>query len=222
MRRALLGAAIAVLAWAAAPTGAAAEPCPVFATGFFFPTIHGPADPEDYCWTVELASGRTLEQIDERQIAVMTKTGAEASRISAPSARDATGTEVPTSIALTAENLITVTVHHLAGNPAAAGAPYVYPVSEGAAYQTGPATVVAEPGTETPPPLPAAEPPAPQCVVPALHGLSLKAARRALQASQCGLGPVRGQRRPGARVVKQYRSHGKALPAGTGVGVKLG
>jgi len=50
----------------------------------------------------------------------------------------------------------------------------------------------------------------------------VKAARRALLLAGCELGPIRGQRRRGARIVKQYRPAFKTLPAGTAVGVRLG
>ncbi|HWN73959.1 MAG TPA: hypothetical protein VNN15_09160 [Solirubrobacterales bacterium] len=39
--------------------------------------------------------------------------------------------------------------------------------------------------------------------------------------AHCELGPVRGEYRRGAKVVKQYRQAGKTLPADTEVGVKL-
>ncbi|HEX5592147.1 MAG TPA: PASTA domain-containing protein [Solirubrobacterales bacterium] len=62
----------------------------------------------------------------------------------------------------------------------------------------------------------------PTCTVPFLQGQTLKAAREALRRSGCSLGPIRGHRTRGARIVKQYRPAGKTLPAGTEVGVKLG
>jgi hypothetical protein len=49
----------------------------------------------------------------------------------------------------------------------------------------------------------------------------VKAARRALLQAGCQLGPIRGLRRRGARVVKQYRPAGETLPVDTAVGVKL-
>jgi hypothetical protein len=111
-------------------------------------------------------------------------------------------------------------VHHRAGNPAAGGAPFVYPIQGSAqtgGFFTG-AVEVADPtptsGTE----------PAP-CLVPSLHGLSLKAAKARLRAAECHLGAVRLAARATARtgkVVKQFRAAGTQLPAGSRVSVKLG
>jgi hypothetical protein len=184
-----------------------------------FPAIHSPEDPEDYCFEVQLNEGQTLEQIDDRHIAVKSKTEAVAWEISAALAHDATGVEVPTTIAVTGENLFTLTVHHRAGNPAAEGAPFVYPISNGAGWEGGFVTVtVTMPVAEEPPQPPQA---APSCLVPDLHGLSLKATRKKLRRAHCRPGPVHGERGRGAKVVKQYRPAGKTLPAGTEVGVKL-
>jgi hypothetical protein len=71
------------------------------------------------------------------------------------------------------------------------------------------------------PTAPVEEPSPPTCEVPVLQGRTVKAARRALLAGGCELGPIRGRRHPGARIVKQYRPAYKVLPAGTAVGVKL-
>ncbi|HYG97427.1 MAG TPA: hypothetical protein VD741_10015, partial [Solirubrobacterales bacterium] len=159
-----------------------------------------------------------LESVDEQRAVVRDEDGGTAFEILAEAAHDAAGATVPTTLAVTQPNLITLTVHHRAGNPAAGGASFAYPISAGEGYETdyAPGTVV------MPPSAPPAAAPAPVCLVPGLVGKSLNASRRMLRRSNCKLGPVRGERRRGARVTKQYRKAGRSLPAGAEVGVKLG
>ena len=187
-----------------------------------FPDIHSPEDPEDYCWEVKLGEEEELRQIDDTHAGVFWEDGTRAMLITAQLAHDADGAEVPTMLAVTDPNLVTLTVHHRAGNPAAGGAPFVYPISAGGGWEGGFQSVeVKIPPTEqeTNPP---ASPSAPTCEVPVLQGRTLKAARKALLQAGCQLGPIRGRRHRGARIVKQYRSADKTLPAGSAVGVRLG
>jgi hypothetical protein len=213
-------AALVGLLVALTPIAGAAEPCPSSGEGMWFPDIHGPEDPEDYCWEVGMSHDQELVQIDDRHAAVYYESGHLAFSIEAEAAHDAEGTTVPTTLAVTAPNLITLTVHHRAGNPAAGGAPFHYPIIEGTGWEGGfHTTIIQMPGDPpAPQPLQTEEP---MCTVPALRGRSLRAARRALLRVHCELGPVRGERSRAAKVIKQYREAGKALPAGTEVGVKL-
>lgn len=230
--RGLLLAVVAALACAAAPATAAAETCPPYEGVSNFPSISGAGDPEDYCWEMNLGEGQELRQIDDQHAAVFyTEPEVQALGIEAAPAHDAEGTAVPTTITVSGENLITLTVHHLAGNPAAGGAAFHYPVVAGLGWEGGFQTELVQgppdeselrtPPSAPAPPVEAAEAPAPRCQVPSLDGRSLRAARRALRRANCALGPVRGERARGARVVKQYRPSGKTLPADTVVGVKL-
>lgn len=218
--------AVLVALFAAMPSAALAEPCPSF-EGMSFPTINGHEDPEDFCWEVTLYEDQELRQIDDTHAGVYYEDGPRAMLITAGPAHDSEGIAVPTTLAVTGANLITLTVHHRVGNPAAGGAPFDYPVIAGAGWEGGFQTFeVKGPPDESelkpkPPPPPAEEAPAPMCEIPALQGRILKGARRALLRSGCALGPIRGERRRGARVVKQYRRFGKVLPAGTAVGVRL-
>lgn len=225
MRRlVLLALAVALLA-AVAPSASAAEPCPPYDGAFPFPMIQGPEGPEEYCWEVTLNEDQELRQVDEHHVGVYRASNeVQAWQIDAPAARDAMGASVPTTIAVSGENLITITVHHRNGNPAAGGAPFHYPVSQGPSYETGFATVVVNmppPTVQPPPPTATSEAPA-YCVVPSLQGKSRRAAARELRLANCGLGPVRGENSRGAKVVKQYQPAGKQLPEGSVVGVKLG
>ncbi|MGN6200990.1 MAG: hypothetical protein ACTHNY_01105 [Solirubrobacterales bacterium] len=229
MRRGLL---LALFLLAALPASALAETCPSYEGAYMFTTIHSAQDPEDYCWEVTLYEGQHLQQVDDQEIDVISKTGAVAWTINAEPAHDAEGADVPTTIALTGENEFVLTVHHKAGNPAAGGAPFAYPVTQGEGWEGG----IREPVMIQGPPdeaelreaeerakaAPRAEePPIPTCEVPILQGRTVKAARRALLLAGCQLGPVRGRRRRGARIVKQYRPAFAVLPAGTAVGVRL-
>jgi hypothetical protein len=157
--------------------------------------------------------------------------------ITAELARDATGSAVPTSLEVSAGNVVTLIVHHRAGNPAAGGAPFVYPISSGPAFEVGFSSVIvtgpkdekelredreriareerearegAEPG------------PVRNCLVPRLKGRSLKVDRRKLREAGCRLGEVRGTRSKTAKVVKQNPGPGTTLAPDAEVGVKLG
>jgi hypothetical protein len=184
-----------------------------------FQAIYNSEGPEEFSWTVKMEEEQELQGVDETHAAVYWS-GTEhiAFSIEAAKAHDASGAAVPTTLAVTQPNIITLTVHHRAGNPAAGGAPFTYPISQGPAFETGYATVL----VEMPPPTEQAlPPPVLRCTVPNLVGLTLRAALRQLRRSNCGLGEVRGERLRGARVVKQFRRAGRSLPVGTQVGVKL-
>jgi hypothetical protein len=232
VRRGLLVALVAALVSFALPSFAAAQSCPPFDGAISFPEIHSPEDPEDYCWEVQLYEGQELRQVSETEAEVFYESGHEAYVIKAMEAHDAIGTTVPTTLVVTDPNLITLTVHHRAGNPAAGGAPFDYPVVQGEGWEgdtrepvmiQGPPdeAELREAALKAKPSPPVEEAPAPTCEVPILQGRTVKAARRALMLAGCELGPIRGHRHRGARIVKQYRPAFKVLPAGTEVGVRL-
>jgi hypothetical protein len=172
-----------------------------------FPVINGPEGPEEYAWEVQLNEEQTLELIDEQLAVVRSKAGAVAFQIQAELAHDAEGKAVPTTLAVTQPNVITLTVHHLGGT-------FRYPISAGQGYETGFATVVITmpPGEQLPP--------EPACVVPDLSNRTLRASRKILHAAHCRLGRVRGERNRAVRVVDQYRQVGKVLPVWTRIDVK--
>lgn len=220
----LVAAAIVVAAYVTAPATAIGEEvtCPTFDGVMSFPAIQGPGDPEEYCWEVEFnEEEEELRQIDNTHVGAFYGDGTQSMWITAQVAHDAEGATVPTTLALTARNMITLTVHHRAGNPAAGGAPFDYPVVQGPGWEGGFQTteVKMSPPTEQSPV--AQGPPSPTCEVPVLQGRTVKSARRALLVSGCQLGPIRGRRHLGARIVKQYRPAYKVVPAGTEVGVRL-
>jgi hypothetical protein len=221
---ALLLASVAALA--CPPMSAVAAGCPTYNGALTFEDIDEPGDPEDYCWEVQLYEDQELVQVDDRHAVVYYSSGHRAFGIEATAAHDAEGASVPTTLAVSGANVITFAVHHRAGNPAAGGDSFAYPISAGPGWEGGFQTFVVpgppdESEVQQTPSSTAEETRAPRCEVPGLYGRSLKAARRALRHAHCGLGPVRGRRSRGARVVKQYRETGTVLPAGTEVGVKL-
>ena len=59
------------------------------------------------------------------------------------------------------------------------------------------------------------------CVVPALKGKKVAAAKAKLTAADCTLGKVKGKKSKSAKVTKQSTAAGKTLPAGAKVGVTV-
>ena len=230
MRRALLLALIGALMCLALPAAAVAEPCsPSYDGSMSFSAIDAPDDPEEFCWELDLAENQELRQVDDQHAGVFyTESGYQAFSITAELAHDAEGTEVPTTLAVVEPNVIVLTVHHRDGDPTAGGAPFDYPVVAGAGWEGGFQSVeIVGPPDESelrpkPSPAPTEESRTPACEVPILQGRTLKSARRALLRAGCQLGPIRGHRSRGARIVKQYRPAFKTVPLGTAVGVKLG
>jgi hypothetical protein len=130
-----------MLACAGLSSAAAADPLPVYDGSTSFPEIHGPSDPEDYSWEVELGEEWELRQADERTVEVYAPHGKYvALTITAMEASDATGKSVPTTLSVSSPSVVTLTVHHRAGNPAAGGAPFTYPILDGSGFEAGPST----------------------------------------------------------------------------------
>lgn len=248
--RMVLGVALllltVVLAALLATGSASAEPAPeppVFDGFQSFPAIADASYPEDYSWTVELSSRQKLVQVDEQTAEVQYEDGVRAFTISAEPAHDSEGATVPTTLAVTGPDVITLTVHHRAGNPAKGGAPFRYPITAGQGWEGGygTPTVIQGPLDETElreqrereeaarlatlgTPV-APSPAASSCVVPKLKGLSLARSRQRLGAAGCGVGTL--ERAPGAtarsgRVVAQRPRPGRTLSAGTAVALRLG
>jgi hypothetical protein len=211
MRSALL--AVFVVAFAAlVPTGAVADPLPTFTGDMRFEAIQGPDGPEEFSWEVKLGEEQALRAIDDQTAEVYYTDPEEhhAFSITAEPAHDAEGKTVPTTLAVTQPNILTLTVHHRDGS-------FVYPVMAGEGWEGGlrtePVVILLPPG-ELPPP------PPPTCVVPDLTGRSLRATRKILHQSHCRLGTIRGEQVRSAHVVRQYRQIGRSLPLWTKVDVK--
>lgn len=227
-----------VLASAAviAPTTALGEPPPPYDGLLAFPAIHGPSDPEEYSWTVELQSEQELDLIDEQHAAIFFEDLAQpAAVIPAPPAHDANGATAPTSLAISEGDVVTLTVHHRAGNVAAGGAPFAYPISWGMGWGGGFHTVI------TVGPKDEAElreereriererfaiglPGSKRCFVPKLDGMTLKRSKQRLKDSGCEIGKVtklKGATARTGRTVRQSPEPGRELKAGAAVNVTL-
>jgi hypothetical protein len=224
MRSALI--ALFVVAFAAlAPTGALADPPPPFTGDMRFQAIQGPDGPEEFSWEVSLYEGQALRAIDEQSAEVYyTDPEHHAFSITAELAHDSEGKAVPTTLAITQPNIITLTVHHRDG-PAAGGNPFDYPVLPGEGWEGGfqPVEILGPPDESSLSSVPAPgelPPPPATCVVPDLTGRTLRASRKILHQSHCRLGAVRGEQVRSAHVVTQYRQIGRSVPLWTKVDVK--
>lgn len=222
-----LVASLAVAVSAAAEEGDAAPIRSINNGGFTWPEITSVAGFEEYPFEMGLGPGQRMEQVGEREIVVKNEGGTRAFSITAPLAHDAEGANVPTSLVLSAPEVVTIIVHHRAGNPLT-GAPFVYPIIAGAGWAGGFHTIsvsLGEPPSSSPSPSPSPATPAPtQCTVPSLHGLSLRAAKTRLRAAHCSIGDVHlgpGATEAKGKVVKQFQPAGTDLAAGAAVAVKL-
>lgn len=217
-------ATLCVLAVGSTPAAAA---LPVFDGAMSFPAITGPEDPEHYSWEVVLGVDQQLRLVDDRH-AVAFNGGDEehpAFTIVATDAHDARGEAVPTTIAVTDGNVITLTVHHRGGNRKANGAPFDYPIVAGRGWEGGFSTTIVEgPPPASTPTLHGQVEDQAVCLVPGLAGRTLAAARRRLKGAGCRLGAVRRQKPgfPVGMVRRQSERPGKTLPIGATVDVMLG
>lgn len=217
-------AAILALAFVASSRSVAvAAPPPVYDGVMDFPTIHEPLDPEDYFWEVELSEEQELRQFDERNAVVYYTDGEHvAFSIRAGEAHDATGKSVPTTLTVSSPNIITLTVHHQAGNPAANGAPFAYPIDAGPGYETGYSTVqVIMPPSE---PLPVRDVVRETCLMPEVKGKTLESARRRVRSAGCRIGRVHRQQGTASkrnRVIAQNPEPGTSLPLWAPVVIRL-
>jgi hypothetical protein len=218
-----------VAALAASAPGAGASELPECHFPNSFATIHGPSDPEECFWELHLGEEQVARQQDDQHIAVYYTGHLPAYTITAQAAHDAEGTAVPTTLRLSGRDIAILTVHHRAGNPAAGGAPFDYPIVDGAGWEGGSHTTVVEMSPPQPVVSPAGESPptpvGPTCGVPSLEHESLHRARTQLRAAGCALAHV--HRRPGVRahtgrVVRQTPPPGTEGALGLSVTITLG
>jgi hypothetical protein len=229
---AILCALVAAAPPAAAETGDSSPIRPVSDGGLSLPVIAGPEEPEEFPlqWG-PLSPALKLRQVSDQEIvAEYFEYGLVSYSIHAPGAHDADGATVPTTIALTEDEkgpVVTIVVHHRAGNPAAGFAPFAYPITDGPGWEGGFRTTSFEMNEPRPPasePAPAPSPPAPTCTVPSLRGFGLAAVKKLLRGADCGIGQVRlarGATKGKGKVVKQFKLAGTQLAAGAPVAVKL-
>lgn len=164
--------------------------------------------------------GQKIELIDDQHAVVVNEDGPVAIRVSPEPAHDAVGKSVPTSLRLDEGDTLVLLVHHRAGNPAAGGAPFTYPIVAGVGWEGGFQTypVQLPPGIS-----PSLEPS--RCVVPKLKGLTLSASRAQAKNAGCRIGAVRratGVMAKWGHVVRQLPAPGAVVDPGTAVNLRLG
>lgn len=237
-------AAVVVTCVLALGSSAASASLPVYDGAMTFPAIKSAAEPEEFSWEVILEGEEALRQIDEQDVGVYYSSGHIAYGIQAEPASDADGATVPTTIQVTGENVFTLTVHHREGNPAAAGAPFDYPINAGEGWEGGfvPTEIQGPPDEaeireerereeqkereereQRQEAEEAAQ--AERCRVPALRGATVAGARRRLRRADCRLGAVTrssGVTRKTGRVVHQSEPAGTSLAQGARVAIRLG
>jgi PASTA domain len=203
--------------------------------GMSLQEITGPEAPEEYPFRVHLGEEQFMEQVSPTEVDVDYPGHQQAFSLTAEQAHDAVGAAVPTTLELTGREEVTLTVYHREGNPAAGGAPFVYPIIGGSGWAGGFRTITvpmenpfAEAERKIVEASPAAtlEPlPVITCKVPTLGGYSLRGAKNRLRAAHCGIGGVHlaaGATVGKGKVVKQFHPAGTELAAGAPVAVKLG
>jgi hypothetical protein len=210
----------------------------------WFPAIQDSSGPEDFSWKVHLAENQALEQIDEQSaIVYYVDDHTTGFSIFAEAAHDALGTSVPTTLIVTGSDVITLTVHHRAGNLQTGGTPFDYPIISGQGWEGGynePVHVIGPPDEaelremrerevwEAREALEAKvlQGPSGYCLVPRLKGKSLRASRRRLARADCKVGSVtlrrKGASMKGARVVGQNPRPGAVLSPRSIVDLELG
>jgi hypothetical protein len=96
-----------------------------------FQDIRTAEAPEQFSWEIELRNGETLKELPGGlQAAVYFEGTIEMMLIEAMPAHDAVGHTVPTNLAVTNKNRVTLTVKHRQGS-------YVYPVTAGPSFEVG-------------------------------------------------------------------------------------
>lgn len=108
--------------------------------GMIFQAIRDDSAPEEYSYQINLGEEQELRQIDPQHVGVYAA-GNLAMTISATPASDAIGTEVPTTLRISREEVLTLTVHYKAGDN---GVPFVYPVMAGTGWEGGYRTILDE------------------------------------------------------------------------------
>jgi hypothetical protein len=112
---------------------------PIFDGMMTFESIRDATSPETFSWKVSLDTDQRLQSVDPQHAEVYWDDGTPAMMITAEPAHDATGTNVPTTLAVTSPNVITLSVAHH-------GSSFVYPITAGPGWET--AYVVETPGPD--------------------------------------------------------------------------
>ena len=95
-----------------------------------FKTIRDSGASESFVWNINLYPGQETKQIDAQHVEVDYAGGHIAFTVEAVAAHDAIGTSVATTLSVSNDNMLTLTVQHKAK-------PYVYPVVAGTGWEGG-------------------------------------------------------------------------------------
>jgi hypothetical protein len=135
----IIGAVLGICLMAGAPAAYAEAPTPLppYTGDQSFPAITGPSAPEEYSWVVSVGPHKHLTLVDPQHAEVLYEDGTVNLVISAHPAHAADGKKVPTTLAVSEEDVITLVIHHREGDPSAAGAPFDYPVTPGEGWEVG-------------------------------------------------------------------------------------
>jgi hypothetical protein len=227
MKRGRLAALAAILCALVAAAPAAGETGSEIPPYGGWPSITGPEAPEEYPYRVNLYE-QELVQATPTEVFVKYIDGPTAFTLQAGEAHDVDGAAVPVTLTVTGPDLVTRTIYHREGNPAAGFAPFTYPILDGPGWEGGFHVFKVEFNEPKPPasePAPAPSPPAPTCTVPSLRGFGLTAVKKLLRGADCAVGQVRlarGATKGKGKVVKQFEPAGTQFAAGAPVAVKLG
>jgi sugar lactone lactonase YvrE len=107
---------------------------PLYSGAQTFTAIRDATAPVAYSWQVSLEEDQTLSLSDSNHAFVRWDSGHVAFTITASSAHDAIGTELPTTLSV-AGDVLTLNVPHRSPSPA--GGSYIYPVTAGTGWQGG-------------------------------------------------------------------------------------
>jgi sugar lactone lactonase YvrE len=130
---------------------------PIYDGDLTFQAIRDASASSEYLWDVSLSEGQYLRALDEEHAEVYNEGGQSAFGVRVIPAHDAVGTAVPTALAVIGPHTVALRVQFKAGNPAAGGAPFVYPIVAGAGWEGGFQTFSFEIPPPEPPPGPDGE-----------------------------------------------------------------
>ncbi|MGC1853655.1 MAG: 6-bladed beta-propeller [Solirubrobacterales bacterium] len=103
---------------------------PIFNGLTTFQSIRDISGPETYSWEVLLNEGQTLRSVDPLDAEIVNEDGMVVTLITAEPAHDAIGANVPTSLAVSEGNIVTLTVSHRQAS-------FIYPVVAGSGWEGG-------------------------------------------------------------------------------------
>jgi streptogramin lyase len=109
---------------------------PIYDGAMTFQAIREQSATEQFSWIVKLEPDQSLKLMNDQFAQVFTDETHPSLGIMVGAAHDAVGSTVPTTLSV-AGDLLTLTVHHHAGDPSAGGASFTYPITSGVGWAGG-------------------------------------------------------------------------------------